>query len=225
MSTAVYKAIGKVMAAVTSIAHDATHGQFRYSYLSEDGIIAALRPAMVKAGLALTCTGIHEIVMGTTPTKNDGSQQTYTARWEWCLSESTTGESIRLESVGVGWDNQDKAALKARTQALKSVLRDTFLITSQEGEESGAGSGDGNALAEKAASAAILKLAEEFVAVATTVVPPETAEEARDALCAKLGDKALNPAAWKKMTAKLKALPAEERETAIEKIIKEGEKT
>jgi hypothetical protein len=104
-------------------------GGMNYSFAGEADLLRALRPAMVRRGLALLPVGCaitehHEVHDG-----KYGAKQSRTVR---CVSTyrllHASGESVDLQVAGEGQDGGDKATAKALTISLKYALRQAFLI-------------------------------------------------------------------------------------------------
>jgi hypothetical protein len=96
-----------------------------YAYASEADFIARLHPAMVAAGLALVP---HECALRYaehSPTAKGVPQWRAEIVQRWLLVH-TSGQSIAIQTAGIGVDSGDKSAGKAATQAYKWALRQVF---------------------------------------------------------------------------------------------------
>jgi hypothetical protein len=102
-------------------------GGGNYTYARESDFIAAIRPAMIEAGLTLvpsrTDVVHHEVF---TTSGNKTSHRVIVRRVFQLAHES--GESEQIDGIGEGTDFGDKASYKAMTGALKYALRQAFLI-------------------------------------------------------------------------------------------------
>ncbi len=98
----------------------------KFKYVSERDILDAVRPVMDKHGLALFPVGVS--LATTTPTE----KKRFTTVKQQFLIMHTSGESLVLEMAGEGFDTMDKGPGKAHTSALKSLLRQLFLISTGE---------------------------------------------------------------------------------------------
>lgn len=97
-------------------------GQGNYTYAKESDFIAAIRPAMIEAGLTFTPVAC-EVIKSETNDKKVHVVLTRTFR----LSHES-GEHEEISTVGEGIDYGDKACNKAMTAAKKYALREAFLI-------------------------------------------------------------------------------------------------
>lgn len=102
-------------------------GGGNYTYARESDFIAAIRPAMIEAGLTLVPSAtevIHHEVFTTSGNKT--SHRVIVRRVFKLVHES--GEQEEIDGIGEGTDFGDKASYKAMTGALKYALRQAFLI-------------------------------------------------------------------------------------------------
>jgi hypothetical protein len=97
--------------------------QHKYTYVSEADILDAVRPVMDKHGLALFPISV-ELNSHSPVDKKRFTTLVVT----WWLAH-TSGEGQMLTMSGEGFDTLDKGPGKAHTSALKSLLRQLFLIS------------------------------------------------------------------------------------------------
>lgn len=128
--TEIAKAIIAVMQVVKGMEKNSTVGSGNYAYngTKDQDVKEVFNDALAKNGLCMLPTHIEE----STDVNRwvDGTKQkqsTFTKVVTKYLLLHTSGESIELSGYGHGVDNQDKAAGKATTYALKNCLLYTFL--------------------------------------------------------------------------------------------------
>lgn len=120
-------AILAVMNEVGYVQKERTAG-LNYSYASEAALIAALRPAMLKAGVICFIAELQEIERGGYVTKG-GTAMNTTHLHGIVRFEHPASETFRdVHAIGEGADPGDKSGNKAATGLLKYALRQTFLI-------------------------------------------------------------------------------------------------
>ena len=121
-------AINEVMQAVTRVKKTGINQHHRYKYASEEDLLEAIRPAMVRAGLVMY--PIKVTILGTEPigknTRIDISV-IYNLRHK-------SGAMLEVCVCSSGIDGQDKALPKAMTMALKYAIIQTFLIPRSEND-------------------------------------------------------------------------------------------
>lgn len=127
-------AVCQVMQEVTHVQKTGRNGFHKYTYASDADLLAALQPAMSKAGLCL----LPVLVTPTTvehASDRKGKTQYRTDLVVTYRLQHVSGESIDLQAPGCGIDGEDKGAYKAMTGALKYVLRHTFLVPTGDDPE------------------------------------------------------------------------------------------
>lgn len=114
-----YEAIIEVMKEVGYVQKEGkvSFGKTNYKYAGEADLISALRPAMVKHGVMMFCSGVDEIKV---------VDSRVLARYRFTFQKGE--ESFNVYALGEGADSGDKASYKAATGALKYALRQTFII-------------------------------------------------------------------------------------------------
>lgn len=123
----VLEAINGVMAEVAYVQKDYSKG-LGYSYLSEAGLIAALRPSLVRHGLIIKPAKIVSITSDQYQTKNNATMNTRIVTCDYEILHAFTGQVFCGQMAGEGADVGDKALGKAITGALKYFVRETFNI-------------------------------------------------------------------------------------------------
>jgi ERF superfamily len=141
----VYEAVGYVQKTGTL---DAGKGG-KYKYAGESDLIAALRPAMVEAGIVFHCEGIenvkHEEIRKVKVWDGKETVTTsflVTGLFTFRFTHVGSGTHMDVRALGEGNDSLDKASYKAMTGALKYALRQTFIIeTGDDPDETASGEG------------------------------------------------------------------------------------
>lgn len=125
-------------------------GNVRYSFAGEADFIAALRPAMIEAGI--TVSPVHVSVDLNERIENEkvyNNNVTKTYQHRVCLlvtyqfNHAASDTSLEVMATGEGMDSGDKAFNKAMTGALKYALRQTFLIETGDDPDKYASDPDG----------------------------------------------------------------------------------
>ncbi len=151
------KAVHEVMVEVAGVDKDGhMSGAGNYDYASIEGIIVAVRGAMIQAGLTLWPTRppqdaqdfggkAQAITLAQYTTSGGSPMNLIVGEFCWKLCH-TSGEWDYIYALGDGADGGDKAAAKAQSAALKVALLHTFLLprgnvdgdaTSSDGMERG----------------------------------------------------------------------------------------
>jgi hypothetical protein len=117
----------------------------KYKYAGEPDLIAAIRPAMIEAGIISYCSGIRNIThteIRKTVNKKERVSFNLVAEYEYTFCHTPSLTEIKVYELGEGADSLDKACYKAATGSMKYALRQTFLIETgndpdEPGEEEG----------------------------------------------------------------------------------------
>lgn len=102
--------------------------QLRYTFANEGDIINALRPAMLKHGILMFCSGIDEIQLREFNTGKGTPMLDAHARFTWKFIHAPSGSEISVVTNGEGADMSDKAMNKCTTSSKKYALLTTFLL-------------------------------------------------------------------------------------------------
>ena len=121
------KAILEVMGSVGYVQKQSASG-LQYTYASESALIAALRPAMIEAGVFCYIVEIPSIEQLPYVTSNGKAMNRTIAHGIVRFGHPESGTFIDVHAMGEGADIGDKAGNKAATGLLKYALRQTFLI-------------------------------------------------------------------------------------------------
>lgn len=113
-------------------------GGANYTYAGESDLIAALRPAMLKAGIYMHVVSVKDMQRDSF-TNTKGTHMTNTAlNLAVRFTHAPSGTSIDVGAAGEGTDSGDKSTPKAATGAFKYALRQTFCIeTGDDPDEQG----------------------------------------------------------------------------------------
>ena len=115
-------AINQVMAEVSRVKKTGVNTHHRYRYASEEDLLEAIRPAMVRAGLVMMPGDVRILNQSDT-----GKNTLIYIGVDYDLHH-TSGTGMKLTVASSGIDNQDKAIPKAMTMALKYAIIQLFLI-------------------------------------------------------------------------------------------------
>lgn len=102
--------------------------QADYSFASEGEIIAALRPAMVEAGIVVRPVRVRVVRQHTYTARSGSVLHSVRLRVRYRFTHAPSGTFALAETVGEAADSGDKAASKAMTIAFKYALREFFCI-------------------------------------------------------------------------------------------------
>jgi hypothetical protein len=102
-----------------------------YRYLSEERVTAELHESCAKHGLAIVPSGMAILETRIDKTRNDSNMFVVRIAASYRLMDSDEPDSfIDVQVLGEGSDMGDKALAKCQTNALKYMLRQSFLISS-----------------------------------------------------------------------------------------------
>jgi hypothetical protein len=112
-----------------------------YSYATDEDVALAVRPAMVKYGLALLPVDVEVSTVQHSPTAKGAAQWRTDLIYVFELLH-TSGESKIVKAPGAGIDGEDKGVYKGITGARKYLLRTLFMIPTGTDPERGAQASD-----------------------------------------------------------------------------------
>lgn len=104
-----------------------------YSFVEAGQIAAKLRVALASRGVTLLPEHIEQV--GDIIPTIKGSMLLQTVKTTWRLTDSETGESTVIQSMGTGGDAGDKFSPKAQTNAMKYALQVGFLLETGDDPE------------------------------------------------------------------------------------------
>ena len=100
----------------------------KYNYAGEADLIAALRPAMLEAGIYIHVVGVTDIQREAYANKSGTHMMNTAVNLALRFTHAPSGTSIDVGAAGEGSDSGDKSTPKALTGAFKVALRQTFCI-------------------------------------------------------------------------------------------------
>lgn len=122
-----FRKIAQVITLVERVEKDGHNDHFNYDYTSAETILAAIRGPLAELNVALfpSLTSIEE-----RPYKTSGGKESVitTAHMDFTFVDGETGEMFKCSWAGQGDDPADKGWGKAATNAIKTFLRQTFLL-------------------------------------------------------------------------------------------------
>jgi hypothetical protein len=129
------KALVACMGDIDNVEKNSTVGSGNYSYkgVSDKDVKVTARRAMIKHGLSLIPTGVHNEIH--VDRWEEGGRQKQSVFVEVKTTYTLlhiSGESMEIAGYGHGMDTADKAAGKATTYALKYALLYLFMIPTGE---------------------------------------------------------------------------------------------
>ena len=118
-----------VMAAVTNIQKAGWNDHHKYAYVSDPDVLAAVRSAMIQAGIASNVTMVSCESTPTGKSKPDGTAFVRSCPVMWMtLIDTDTGYSEDSEFKGECIEADDKGIGKAASYAVKYLLLKMFMI-------------------------------------------------------------------------------------------------
>lgn len=110
----------------------------KYKYVSEDGIIEAIRDKIMAQGLVAVPNQISSICQAhVSPDKEGRDKITFMTEvcTEYTIIDTESGDSLAVKFFGQGTDSGDKGVYKATTGANKYFLMKTFMIPTGDDPE------------------------------------------------------------------------------------------
>ncbi|WP_280515242.1 ERF family protein [Paenibacillus cisolokensis] len=107
------------------------NGKKMYDYLSEEQTTGELQAAFIKHNLVIFPVKVEEdfFYIETFQYDKEIKAPITKVKVTYQICDAETGESIEVQSIGYGSDNQDKGSNKAMTGAFKYMQRQTFMIS------------------------------------------------------------------------------------------------
>lgn len=115
----------KVMASAKRVEKNGRNDFHKYDYITESDVMDLIRPLLIQNGLFITSSVV-------------GSQKEgefVSVSMKHTVHDEDTGESLEINSLGIGQDKGDKAANKAVTAAVKYFLLKNFMLGSGDDPE------------------------------------------------------------------------------------------
>lgn len=94
-----------------------------------------IRKALGTRGVSMLPTAVELVERRDYETKNKTLMTEMTVRQTWTLTDSDTGETATIQSIGSGADTGDKAAPKAMTSAMKYAHLTGFMLSTGDDVE------------------------------------------------------------------------------------------
>lgn len=143
-----YAKMAQIMGAVQQIEKDQqmNAGQLNYKYVSDAAVYHKMRGLLIEHGLALfaSMTDVQQqrYVVGTDKFGNERDKFHTTARFEFTLVDSETGDAHTSVWYAESEDSADKGVNKCATAALKYWLLKTFIIPTGDDPDASDGAGE-----------------------------------------------------------------------------------
>ena len=129
----IYALMAKVAGDVGAIGKDRENKQQHYKFRGIDEFMNAVGPAMRKHGVSVEPQVLkHTIAPCKTTRGNDSFMATVVQRFTFYAPD---GSSMSAVTVGVAMDSGDKAVNKAMSAAMKYALSQTFVVATEEGDD------------------------------------------------------------------------------------------
>ncbi len=125
--TKLYAKLAEVVAEVLSVERDGTNTFHKYKYTSAEAMLRALRGPLAARSIALL-PSVTDIAEREITTGKGNASTVTTVRLSFTFVDGETGETHVCEWAGQGDDPADKGLGKAYTNAVKTFLREAFLI-------------------------------------------------------------------------------------------------
>lgn len=125
-----YKAILEVYKKIASVAKTDSSG-VPYSFVSKDIAIAAVRPAMIEAGLIVVPSDVEEDVTTVVDAKGKVAYRSH-GKVTYRLIHVPSGSSIDIPIPSMAIDYSDKATNQFLGYAIKNFILQTFFLQSGE---------------------------------------------------------------------------------------------
>lgn len=133
-----YKKIFEVQHSVGVVAKKGRNEFHKYDYATEADVLAVLRPALKKAGLAITSSVTARETKPVTDAKGAPAYFTI-VDVSYTIFDVENGEHTTVLATGTGIDSGDKGLYKALTGASKYFLLKTFLLPTGDDPEKDSG--------------------------------------------------------------------------------------
>lgn len=124
----------KVLASVESVGKTGWNDHQKYSYTTEEDVLAAVKKALIENKIFITqsskITDVKELT-------NDKGKKSFITCVETINTfiDAESGESLSVNSVGQGHDSMDKGVFKALTGANKYFLMKNLMISTGDDPE------------------------------------------------------------------------------------------
>lgn len=130
----IYTALSAVMDDTRVTIEKRQSAGLSYAFASVEEMIAVVRPALIKHGVAIFPSGVRDLVRGSQTNSKGTVIHTVSATYLFTLAHGASGTKDIAEVSAEGNDSGDKAANKASTAAYKTMIKQTFMIETSEAE-------------------------------------------------------------------------------------------
>jgi hypothetical protein len=161
----VFEAINRVMFDVEYIQKTKSAG-LKYSFANESSIVEAVRPAMVREGIVMFCSGISNLVVREYTSSNGAQMVNTGADYEWVYRHFPSGTDFVTVAHGEASDSSDKSSNKAMTASKKYSMLTTFLLATGDDP-------DASQFDERKSTSTMAQAAKALPGAKATEIPPE----------------------------------------------------
>lgn len=129
----IYKAIPSIIKDIEAVKKkksEETYGSVKYAYRRIDDFMNALNPLLGKNEVTLV-PEVLDVERGTVDTKSGGIMNTVKIKVRYSLYASD-GSFVSGTVIGEGFDSGDKASGKAQSNALKYFIMPTFMVPTED---------------------------------------------------------------------------------------------
>ena len=134
--TNLYKKLHAIMCETEGIEKnlEVGFGSNKYKAVGEASVLNAIKPLLKKHGVIIVPVMVkaEESKETFSTAKGQSERLLTTVHATFKVADVDSGESMHLQTVGHGADNQDKGTGKALTYAYKALLQKTFMLFSGE---------------------------------------------------------------------------------------------
>ena len=132
--SSLYTKLAEVAEAVTHVAKDGRNEHFRYDYVSAEAMLSAVRGPLAERNVVLM-PSVVDIGEREIRTASGKVSALTTVRVQFTFVDGDSGESHACAWAGQGDDPGDKGLAKAYTSAVKTFLRQVFLLPAGDDPE------------------------------------------------------------------------------------------
>ena len=165
----IHEALWLVMSEAEYVQKQKAQG-LKFSYAGEAQTIEVIRPALHKHGVLFYPEKQEQLHTKEYKSSADTDWTMVRIKVMWVFHHVPSKTELRVETMGDGADNSDKAVLKAMTAALKYALRQTHLLqTGDDPEDDVAARREAKRAKRNAEKEKIAARGQELIEKATTV--------------------------------------------------------
>ncbi len=112
-----------------------SQGNTQFDYVLVGDAADAIRKELASRGVSMLPESVEVLGEAEHPTRSGGTMTTQTVRTTWRLTDSESGDTAVIQSLGTGADAGDKFSPKAQTNAMKYALLMGFLLSTGDDPE------------------------------------------------------------------------------------------